>query len=463
MPAQDPDAQVPMPNTSSVPCTTTSVSLPSPRLHRVLIISPHFPPINAPDHQRVRTSLPYLREFGWQAHVLAVQPNQVEHPSDRALETALPDDLDITYTPALPVPITRKVGLGNLGLRCLPFLAQAGDRLLASQSFDLAFFSTTIFPVMVLGDRWQKRFGIPYVLDFQDPWRVDVAPTSQRPGGRLRYAVDKLLARILEPKAVSQVRHIVSVSPSYPDCLQDRYPWLQADQFTVLPFGAPEQDFAQLSTLGIQQPIFDPQDGNRHWVYVGRGGSDMALALRSLFLAIRSDRDRQPQAWETIRLHFVGTSYALGTQANKPVETIAQEFGLADLVTEHPQRIPYFAAQQVLRDSDAILLIGSDDATYTASKLYPSILARKPILAIFHQQSSVVDILRQCQAGQVVAFSSHDTPTTLQPQLTPYLHELLQYPPAYQPTIDWAAFQPYTAREMTRKLCSIFDHCLREF
>ena len=36
----------------------TPVSLPAaPR--RVLIVSPHFPPINAPDHQRVRMSLPY--------------------------------------------------------------------------------------------------------------------------------------------------------------------------------------------------------------------------------------------------------------------------------------------------------------------------------------------------------------------------------------------------------------------
>ena len=41
---------------------------------RVLIVSPHFPPVNAPDHQRVRMSLPYLGEFGWEGHVLAVVP-----------------------------------------------------------------------------------------------------------------------------------------------------------------------------------------------------------------------------------------------------------------------------------------------------------------------------------------------------------------------------------------------------
>lgn len=432
----------------------------SPR--RVLIISPHFPPINAPDHQRVRTALPYLREFGWEAHVLTVQPDQVEHLRDDCLQQTLPAALEITRTSALPIRLTRKLGLGNLGLRCLPFLAQAGDRLLAEQSFDLVFLSTTIFPVMILGNRWHRRFGVPYVLDFQDPWRVDVAPTSHRPGGRLRYAIDKLLARLLEPCAMEQVSHVVSVSSGYPECLQRHYPWLKPDQFTVLPFGAPEQDFAQLPALGIQHSIFNPKDGNQHWVYVGRGGSDMAFALRSLFLAIRADRDRQSRIWERVRLHFVGTSYARGDRATRTVDTIAQECGVADLVTEHPHRIPYFEAQQVLRDSDVILLIGSEDATYTASKLYPGILAHKPLLAIFHQQSSVVDILRECNAGEVVTFSNTDTPANLQPELITHLRQLLQFPKGYQPDINWTAFQPYTAREMTRKLCAIFDRCLRE-
>jgi len=434
---------------------------PSTTPRRVLIVSPHFPPINAPDHQRIRTALPYLHEFGWKAHVLAVQPDQVEHLRDADLERVLPQDLDLTWSAALPIRRTRKLGVGNLGLRCLPFLAEAGDRLLTSQSFDLVFFSTTIFPVMALGERWQRRFGVPYVLDFQDPWRVDNAPTQQPPGGKLRYAVDKFLARILEPHAISRVSHVISVSSGYSNCLQERYPWLKPEQFTVLPFGAPEADFAQLPNLGIQQSIFDPTDGNRHWVYVGRGGADMEFALRSLFLAIHTARVQQPQVWERVRLHFVGTSYAQGKKATKTVAAIAQAYGLDDLVSEYPHRIPYFEAQQVLRDSDAILLIGSSDATYTASKLYPGILARKPILAIFHQHSSVVDILRDCNAGQVVSFATTDSAIDLQPQLGNYLHELLHHSKGQQPNTNWTAFQPYTAREMTRKLCSVFDDCFK--
>jgi hypothetical protein len=67
---------------------------------RVLIVSPHFPPVNAPDHQRVRMSLPYLGEFGWEAHVLAVDPRYVEGFRDPGLLQTVPDDVPVTRVPS---------------------------------------------------------------------------------------------------------------------------------------------------------------------------------------------------------------------------------------------------------------------------------------------------------------------------------------------------------------------------
>lgn len=433
-------------------------------MRRVLIVSPHFPPINAADHQRVRMALPYLEQCGWQAHVLAVRPECIEGGVvDAYLSKTIPDHIPVTYTNALPAQHTRKVGLGSLGLRSFPYLLRAGNRLLQQQSFDLVFFSTTVFIAMALGPRWQSRFGIPYVLDFQDPWLSDYYQqpgAAPPPGGGFKYGFSQLQAKLLEPKTVQQSRHIISVSPAYPRTLQNRYPALPPEQFTVLPFGAPEADFHLLPSLGIKQTIFDPTDGKRHWVYVGRGGQDMALALRSLFLAIHTDRHQNPETWQHVHLHFVGTSYAPKGQAQKTVEPIAQELGVLDLVTEHPERIPYFEALQVLVDSDAIVLIGSNDTSYTASKLYPCILAKKPILAIFHGQSSVVNILRECQAGQTVTFKSADHPQDLLPSLQPQLQGLLHLARGFQGDTNWAAFAPYTAGAMTATQCHVFNQCL---
>ncbi len=427
---------------------------------RVLIISPHFPPINAPDHQRVRMGLPYFQQFGWEPIVLTVHPNSVEGTLDPLLSQTIPENVSITQINALPVKYTRKIGLSNIGWRCLPYLFSAGQKILKQQKIDLIYFSTTVFLTMGLAPFWFRRFQVPYLLDFQDPWLNDYGKNygySQPPGGLFKYGFSQKLAELLEPSAMRSVSHIISVSHAYKTTLIERYSWLKEEQFTVLPFGAPEKDFELLPQFKVQQTIFNSNDGKRHWVYVGRGGSDMALALRALFLGIKSERDRHPESWNKVRLHFVGTSYASGERATKTVEPIAKEFGVNDLVEEHPHRIPYFEALKVLTDSDGILLIGSNNPDYTASKLYPCILARKPILALFHQQSSVVEILKSCQAGRVISFNSQDQPNDLLPQVTEQINWLISTPKQYKPETNWLAFKPYTAEEMTRKQCAVFN------
>jgi hypothetical protein len=428
---------------------------------RVLIVSPHFPPVNAPDHQRVRMSLPYLGEFGWQAHVLAVDPRYVEGFCDPALLLTVPDAVPVTRVPALPASLTRRVGLGSLGIRSLAPLALAGDRLLRTRRFDLVYFSTTIFPAMGLGPVWKRRWRLPYVLDMQDPWVSDYyARTGARPpGGRLKYAFAQWLARRGEPGAMRGAARVISVSPDYPVALRRRYPELPADRFVVLPFGASERDAELVRTLGIRHSVFDPGDGLLHWTYLGRGGGDMALALRGLFLALRRLREGDARA-NRVRLHFVGTSYARGGSGTPTVAPLARELGVGDLVREQTDRIPYLEGLALLRTSDAVLLIGSDDPAYSASKVYPCVLAGRPLLAVLHAAGLAGDVVRACNAGAVAAFESGQSPEALAARVEPELRRLLELPAGYTPPTDWQAFAPYTAREMTRTQCEVFDRAV---
>ena len=427
---------------------------------KVLIVSPHFPPVNAPDHQRVRMALPLFKEFGWEPTVLAVNPAQVEGFHDPLLAQTIPPDLRVIWTEALPVKWTRKLGVGSLAYRAGRHLKQAGEKLLRQEPFDLVFFSTTVFPVMAFGPIWRKQFGVPYVLDFQDPWRSDyyqTHPDQRPPGGRLKYGFVQWRASKLEPPAVRDAAHIVCVSQEYPKMFQRRYPELGDDRFTTLPFGAAESDYDFLRANPVRQNIFDPRDGRRHWVYIGRSGADMDTAQHSFFLALNNVLKSKPEIRKQLRIHFVGTSYATKNRATKTVEPLAIETGLADMVSEQTDRIPYFEALQCLLDADALFIPGSNDPGYTASKLYPYILARKPLLAVFHEASSVVDILNKTRAGTVIAFRNGESDETLADRIaaTGWLNS-----PAIPPT-DWQAFAPFTAREMTRKLCAIFDQAAK--
>lgn len=425
---------------------------------RVLIVSPHFPPVNAPDCQRVRMSLPYLREFGWDAHVLAVDPDYVEGFKDADLARTVPADVPVARVGAVPATLTRRFGFGSLALRAGRRLRAAGDRLLTNGKFDLVYFSTTIFKTMTLGPRWRQRFGVPYMIDLQDPWvsdyyaRTGTAP----PGGRLRYALAQRSARRHEPRVVRGAAHVIAVSPAYPADLRVRYPDVPADRYTVLPFAGAEADFAAAEKLGIRQIVFDPADGLRHWVYLGRGGGDIAVALRGMFGALAAFRKTDARV-NDLRLHFVGTSYAPVGRAVPTVAPVAAVCGVGDLVEERTGRIPYLEGISLLKAADAVMVVGSDDPGYSASKIYPCVLARRPVLAVLHAASTAGDVLRNCRVGEVVGFETGVAAAELVAEVLPALRRMLDRPRGAAPDTDWAAFEPYTAREMTRRQCGVFD------
>ena len=429
-------------------------------MRSVLIVSPCFPPVSTPEMQRVRMSLPYFSRFGWNPIVLAVQPEFIEGVLDPLLMDTIPPDIEIHRVRALPCSLTRRVGLGDLGLRSFPFLHGAGARLMEDQSIDLVYFSTTVFTVTPLGRFWKQRFRIPFVVDMQDPWVTDYWKThsSVKRGAKARAA--DTIHRILEPWTMPQADGLIAVSQDYITTLQSRYPRLARVPCLVLPFGAAEADFAIVRKTPQPNPFFDASSNHFHGVYVGRGGADMGPSLKIIFGALRQGLDQEPELFSRLRLHFIGTSYAPDDRRQKTIEPIATEFGVAHQVLEHPQRIPYFQALQALLDASFLLVPGSDDPQYTASKIFPYILARKPILAVFHERSSVCSILRRTGAGSALSFDPAH-PSDYSSDLLPIWSGLLHALPFSQQT-DWHAFNRYSAAEMTRQQCALFDSVISQ-
>jgi hypothetical protein len=424
-------------------------------LKSVLVVSPHFPPINAPDHQRVRMALSHFREFGWEPVVLAVAPEFSENARDDSLAATIPGDIEIHRVRALPVGLTRRFGVGNLALRSLPYLRSKGNELLANHSFDLVFFSTSMFPVMSLGPVWHKRFGVPYVLDFQDPWLTDYYKNSvfKPPGGRIRYALANMLGRALEPRVVREAAHIVVVSPAYPDLLCARYSELSERDFTVLPFAGAESDVQFARASPANHDVFSRDDGFIHWVYAGAAGPIMERSIRAFLAAVELKLEREPELRKRLKIHFVGTAYAGSARVGKTVEPIAAEFDLNGIVEERVDRLPFLVTLKLLADADALMIFGSDDPSYTASKVFPYVLARKPLLVIVHEENSVAEIVSRTRSGVVVTFNSDEPLGDIAARIGSKWCEW----PSSDLRTDWNEFDQYSSRSMTRRLSAILD------
>lgn len=405
-------------------------------------------------------SLPFCREFGWDPVVLTVEQKFVETPEDPLLLQTIPKDVPIHRVRAFHQRLTRKVGLGNLGLRALPWVIREGSRLIREQGIDLVYFSTAMFAVVTAGPIWQRRFGVPFVVDFQDPWLntyYEDHPHTPRPR---KYWFGHAIDKVLEPRAMKKAAGVTAVSPSYISDLRGRYRNIDEENSITLPFGASTADRELARNLEFQNQIFQRGDGLIHGVYAGVIASAMRHPVELIMEALAKGLATSPPVFSKVRLHFVGTSYATSPEAAPTVLPLAEKYGVTAVVHEKVQRVPYFHALRLVEEADFLIVPGSDDPQYTASKIYPYILARKPILAIFHRNSSVVSVLLDTNAGDVIAFDSDGDRRELVSKINERWKQMLERLP-FIPDTNWAAFEPFTAREMTRKLCAFFDRIVR--
>lgn len=437
---------------------------------RVLCVSPRFPPSSAADAQRLRLVLPHFAAAGMEAEVLAVDPRCCFEPPDPWQLQRVPPTLPVHRVRGLAHRWGRLPGLGSLESRTVPLLASRGDRLVRrghaeGRPFDLAYISTTAFGTFALGRRWWRRFRLPFVLDYQDAWVNDFyrcRPDLPPPGGRLKHAVVDRLQRRQEPRVLRLAAGVTAVSGAYLTALSERYAFADQVPGLVLPFPGCPDDFTAPSAPGGLP--FDPNDGLLHWVSIGRGGDDLATALHGLFAALAHAAPASLRA--RLRLHFIGTSYAPAGREQCSVRPLALRYGLGDVVQELPERVPMGQAVAVMRAAQALLVIGSDDPAYTASKLYPYLLARRPLLAVLHRQSPACALLQRCGGARLVTFdpagADLSAPAVTTPLEQAIAAEWLEGGRHAQVVpLDSEAFRPHTARAQAMQLRRFFDHCLQ--
>jgi len=424
-------------------------------LKKVLIISPYFPPSNTADLHRVRQSLSYFKMYGWDAEVVTTDEQYADMPKDDLLLQSMPVDVVVHKVPALSKAMTAKLGLGSIALRSLIYYRNKVNNLLNTGGYQLIYFSTTQFPVCILGGYWNKRYHIPYVIDMQDPWHSNYyedKPKQQQPS---KYWLSYRLNKYTEALAMKRVNGLISVSADYIEILKERYPRLKNIPSATITFGAFEPDL-QIAAANASRfnPILTP--GFKNIVYLGRGGMDLYNAIKSVFDVLKKGLSETPDLYGRLRFYFIGTSYAPAGQGQPTILPLAKECGVENSIVEITDRIGYYDGLATLQQSDALFIPGSDDISYTASKIFPCLLTKKPLLSIFNSKSSAIGILKEFNAKQTY---SYDQTPDLYKKIELFFAELLngnvpeeQYSPG--------AMEKYSAKMMTKHQCDLFDRVI---
>jgi len=402
--------------------------------------------------QRIRMSLPYFNAFGWQAEVVTIDDKYADLAKDALLLQSIPPDVKVHKVKALNKSITSKLGLGSIAFRSMIYYRKKVNSLLKTGQFDLVYFSTTQFPVCILGAYWKKKFGVLYVIDMQDPWHSDYyrdKPKAQQPK---KYWLSYRMNKYLEPIAMKPVGGLISVSDDYIETLKERYPQIKQVPSATITFGSFPRDMEIAAENAPQfKRLLNPEYKNI--VYVGRGGMDMYKAIRPVFEAIKTGISDSPDLFNKLKFYFIGTSYAPDGQGNPTIAPLAKEYGVENNVIEITDRIGYYHTLITLQQADALFIPGSDDPKYTASKIYPYLLSHKPLLSIFNSASNAVAILEEygCNFNY-----TYDATEDLQNKISIFLSNLVKNQ-IEQQVYSKTAEEKYSAKNMTMRQCALFD------
>ena len=430
-------------------------------MHRVAIVSHYFPPSTMAGVHRARIMTAHLHRFGWKPTIFCVDERHHEHTLDPELAKLVPGHVEVRKVAALPAAWTRCVGIGDIGLRSHRAMRAALLRYFQHEGGDLLFVTVLPGYGALLGPVIRRRCRVPFVLDYRDPW------VSKWGAGQPRWSKAGLshqLAVRLEPRALAHADHVTGVSLGTCEEIRGRHPEMPPENFSVFPIGAEPADFDYLRQHPRPWPAYlAPRDHAVHLTQVGTLLPRAGDTLRAFMAALAELRTRQPMLVQRLRLNFLGTSNQPDGTDDFKVIPMAREMGVAEFVTERPQRVPYVEALNVLIQSDGLIALGSDEPHYTASRIFPKLLAQRPLLGLYHAASSVCAMAAEAEGVVLITHDDTRPPSSRVSRIADVLAQwVLRGRVPDLPARD-ALLQEHLSENIARGFAAVFDRAHARF
>ena len=135
---------------------------------RVALVSGHFAPSNLVGAHRARLWSRYLPEFGWEPIVVTGDPAHYEERPDPDLERLVAPGLRVIHAPTLPTRPIRLVG--DIGVRAFWGCYRVLAELAARREIDFVLVTIPSNFLAPVGRLIHRRYGVPFGIDYQDPW-----------------------------------------------------------------------------------------------------------------------------------------------------------------------------------------------------------------------------------------------------------------------------------------------------
>ena len=385
---------------------------------RVLIIAYLFPPIGGGGVQRALKMAKYLGQFGWEPHVLTVDP--VYHATlDHSLLQQLPENVKVHRANEIQLKrgSLNHANQGNdkgdtsnhkestisykLKSRLFPMLkklkdyilipddqvlwfpqaVRKGTEVMRQYDIDMIFSTSGPYTNHLVGYTLKKRTNKPWIADFRDPWTQNM----HRPGIKFREWIEEKM----EANVMKQSDVLLTVTYSFAKNFKKKY-GDQIKRLEVIHNGFDHEDYEGIEPVNNQ--------GKFTMVYAGIFYKERNPRL--LLQAVKELMDEDVIKREEILLKFAGVFDYPGYSENADC---VNQLGLDDVV-QVLGHLPHKQALREMKGANALLLINdvSEDAgNYIPGKLFEYMAIGQPILALSLPGEST-NIIETYHLGEVV-------------------------------------------------------------
>lgn len=413
----------------------------------ILIIYPHWHPANLAGVHRPRLIGNFLPEQGWHPIILTVKEEFFEEKPDPDFEKTFRDHYEVYRVNAFKVGKIRLIG--DIGLRAFFQLYKEAKRIIKNKEIDFIWIPVPSYYPALIGSLLFRKYKIPYGVDYIDPWVRDM---SNYPNSGFRQRLALAFAKFLEPIAVKNAVLISGVAKAYYADVLERNDKKRKKVDVAMPYGFDPMDHD--ITLEIDPP-WENDSNVRPFIYAGAFLPNSISFFHMFFQSIKVLQDKN--FWDkNIKLYFIGTGNYPGTT----IQEIANNYGLEDTVVENRERYPFLNILYFLGQAEGVMAIGSPSAHYTASKIFQSVLSRKPVFAYFHRDSTVVQILKEAKADAfLMMYSKNESELDSKVRLNQILQSYFAVNKLWSP--DFQALNKYSAKTSAEVLVSAINKCIK--
>lgn len=332
-------------------------------MKKIAIVSYYYPPFSLIGAKRITYLTRYLQKNDVQTIVIKADNIYYGENIDTALEDTKSSIIDVNIDDQRSILPER--------VKWYYAFKEQLDALLTKQKVDCVYFTGGPFFYFSLGEYIKKKYGVPYVLDFRDPWYV---------GHHNKNKKYNLIYKILENKAVTSADLIINVTESAAKLQKQYYSSVSKEKFKVIHNG---YDDAILSTIDLSSNKKMLEEGTFNIGIWGKFGYYNTHHVDIVLDGISKLKNEM-----NIKLYHIGEKeeYFMNQVRSKELDPYVCFLG----------HMNYKEGIELLNGMDCLLL-NHRSPYMVGTKIYDYIYLNKPIVAFAKKEDEISKLLNNFQ------------------------------------------------------------------